>query len=138
MLKIYVDTSLSLYTCKLSEIFNTKLIMCQFSYYFISLLSKDYIMVQCAFFSCTWRNFTSAYHHSQVDFFFFNVTVFPVLYYEYDCNTVCHNSCIMVHSLVDRLSYLEVILFITLGCSKAIILLLLHYQCLNYYTCKKI
>ena len=43
----------------------------------------------------------------------------------------------MVHSLVDRLSYHEVILFITLGCSKAIILLLLHYQCLNYYTCKK-
>ena len=69
--------------------------------------------------------------------FFFNVTIFPVLYYEYDCNTVCRNSCIMVHSLVDRLSYHEVILFITLGCSKAVIFLLLHYQCLNYYTCKK-
>ena len=43
MLKIYVDTSLSLGRCKVSEIFNTKLIMCWFSYCFVILLSKNYI-----------------------------------------------------------------------------------------------
>ena len=80
-----------------------------------------------------------SYQHIATDWWFLkNVTVFPILYYEYDCNTVCHDSCITIYSLVYRLGYHEAILLITLGYNKAIILLLLHYQCMNLYTCKKV
>ena len=46
---------------------------------------------------------------------FFNVKMLPILYYEYDCNTVCHKNCIMIHSLVYRLGYLEANVSITVG-----------------------
>ena len=75
---------------------------------------------------------------------FKNVTMFPVLYYVYDCNhilyaikiTVCHKNFITIHSLVYRLGYPEAIVLITLGYHKAIILLLLPYQCMNHCICK--
>ena len=65
-----------------------------------------------------------------------NVTMFPILYYEDDCNTACHENFIMIHSLVPWLGYREAIVMITLGKHKTIILLLLRYQCRNHYTCK--
>ena len=47
-------------------------------------------------------------------FFFFNVPMFPILYDEYDCNTVCpHIYKILkknrIHSLVYQLGYCEAI-----------------------------
>ena len=45
---------------------------------------------------------------------FKNVTVFPTLYYEYDCNTVCHKIFIRIHSLY-KLSYCEAIVSVTLS-----------------------
>lgn len=57
---------------------------------------------------------------------------FLILYYEYDCNTICHKNLIMIHSLLYRLSYHEAIVLITLSYHKAIILLLLHDQCVNH------
>ena len=62
--------------------------------------------------------------------------MFPMLYDEYDCNTICHKNFMTIHPLVYRLGYLEVIVSITLGNHKAIMLLLLHYQCIYHCTCK--
>ena len=62
----------------------------------------------------------------------------PILCYQYDCNTVCHENFIKIHLLVYRLGYPEAIVSIILGYHKAIILLLFHYQCMNCYTCKEI
>ena len=62
--------------------------------------------------------------------------MFPILYYKYDCNIVCHKHFIMIHSLVGRLDYHEAIVSITLGYHKALIFSLLCYQCMNCYTCK--
>ena len=52
---------------------------------------------------------------------FFNVTMFSILYYEYDCNAVCHKNSIMIHSLVYRPGDCEAIISITLRYHKAII-----------------
>ena len=41
--------------------------------------------------------------------------MFPILYYEYDCNTVWHKTFIMIYSLVYRLGYHEATILITLG-----------------------
>ena len=62
--------------------------------------------------------------------------MFPILYYEYDCNTVCHKNCISIPLLVYRLGYCEAIIWITLGYHEIIILLLLHSQCVNSHTCR--
>lgn len=63
------------------------------------------------------------------------VTVFPILCYEYDGNTMCQNYFIVIHSLAHRLGHCETILF-TLGYYKAVILLLLCNQCRNRFTYK--
>ena len=97
-----------------------------FSYCFIPLLSDNHITLQHVSLSCNWRNCIS--RSSQVSSFLKNVTMFPVVYYEYDCNTICHKNFIMIHSLVDRLSFCEAIIPITPGYHKAILLLLLRYQ----------
>ena len=52
-----------------------------------------------------------------------SVAVFPILYYEYDCNTVSHEVFEMIHSLVYRLGYCEAILSVTL-----LLLLLSHFS----------
>ena len=45
---------------------------------------------------------------SQVFFFFFFLSnAFPILYYEYDCNTVCHKNVITTHSLLYRLAAIK-------------------------------
>ena len=66
----------------------------------------------------------------------FNKTMFPLWYYVHDCDTLWHKSFIMTHSLVYRLGYHEEMVSITLDNHKAIILLLLWYQCMNPHTCK--
>ena len=43
----------------------------------------------------------------QVSDFLKNVTMFPILYYEYDCNTVCHTNFITTHSLLYRLATMK-------------------------------
>ena len=60
--------------------------------------------------SC-WRTCVSAYHHREV-IFQKNVIMFPILYYGYDCNTLCHKNFITIYSVIYRLSYHETI---TLG-----------------------
>ena len=62
--------------------------------------------------------------------------MFPLWYYVHDCDTLWHKSFIMTHSLVYRLGYHEEMVSITLDNHKAIILLLLWYQCMNPHTCK--
>ena len=63
--------------------------------------------------------------------------MFPILYYEYDSVTVIlYAKILLTDSLVHRLGYHEAILSITQGYHKTIILLLLHYQCMNCHTCK--
>ena len=57
--------------------------------------------------------------------------MFSILYYEYDCDAVCHKNFIVIHSLVYRLGYQEATTSITLGYHKAITSLLLRYQCMN-------
>ena len=64
----------------------------------------------------------------------FNKTMFPLWYYVHDCDTLWHKSFIMTHSLVYRLGYHEEMVSITLDNHKAIILLLLWYQCMNPHT----
>ena len=59
--------------------------MCWFSYCCVTLLSKNYITVQYASLSYNWRNYLSAYYH-RLSGLLKNVTKFPILYYEYDCN----------------------------------------------------
>ena len=56
---------------------------------------------------------------------------FPILCYEFDCNTVYHTNFIMESFIVYRLGQHEAIILITLGYYKGIILLLLHYQCMK-------
>ena len=43
---------------------------------------------------------------------------------------------VTIHLLVCRLGYYEAIVSIALGDHKAVILLLLCYQCMNCYACK--
>ena len=62
--------------------------------------------------------------------FFKNVN-FPILCYEFDCNTVHHTNFIMESFIVYRLGHYEAIILITLGYYKGIILLLLHDQCMK-------
>ena len=62
--------------------------------------------------------------------------MFPTLYYECDCNPVCHKNFVKINSLVYRLGYRDAIVSITLGDHKAILLLLLRYQCMNHHTYK--
>lgn len=57
-------------------------------------------------------------------------------YHECDCDTACHKSLVMILSFVYWLGYHEAVVSITLDNHKATILLLLHYQCTNPYTCK--
>ena len=52
--------------------------------------------------------------------------MFLILYYEYDCDTVCHKKFIMTYLLVYRLGYSEAITSIILG-SHEVIILLPHY-----------
>lgn len=47
---------------------------------------------------------------SQVNGVFFKVTMFPILYYGFDCNTVCHKYYIIIHSLLYKLGYHEAII----------------------------
>lgn len=47
--------------------------------------------------------------------FSFNVTMFLILYYKYDCNTICHKIFIKIHSLVHWLGNHEAIICVTLG-----------------------
>ena len=93
------------------------------------MLSKNYITVQYASLIIG----ESAYQPIISKWVFKNVTMFPIPYYEYDCNTVCHKHFIMIHLLVYRQGYREAILSTTLVYHKAIILLLLCYQCMNHY-----
>ena len=57
-------------------------------------------------------------------FFFLNVTMFLILCYEYDYNTVGHKVFIVVHSLEYRLRYCEAIVSIKLPQSNHIASLL--------------
>lgn len=43
-----------------------------------------------------------------------------ILYYEYDCISVCHKNIITIHSLVYRLGYHDATVLITIGYHKAI------------------
>ena len=65
-----------------------------------------------------------------------NLRTFPILYYEYDYNTICHINVVTIHSLPYRLGYYEATISVTPDYNKAIIVLC--YQCMNSYTCKKL
>ena len=103
-------------------IFNIKLIMCSFSYDFITLLSKKYTTILYASLSNKWRNCISAYYH--------RVAMYLILHYEYDCNTICYKHVIATSSLVYTLGYYDAIILITLY-HKATVFMFLHYQCMR-------
>ena len=125
MYKIQVDSILSFYRHKW-VIFNMKLIPlvylqfynCAFKEYCTVCLSLSLIIEETAY-----QPIITGKH-------FLNVTMFSILYYQCDCNTVCYKNCIMIHSLVYRPVW-----YSTLGSHKAIILI--HcYHCMNGYTYK--
>ena len=125
MHKIQVDSILSFYRLKW-VIFNMKLIPLVYLPFY-NFAFKEYCTVCIALFHIIGE---TAYQPIITGKHFLNITMFSILYYEYDYNAVCYKNCIMIHSLVYR-----PVLHSTLGYHKAIILII-YYQCMNGYTYK--
>ena len=129
MCKTCTEDTLSWYRYKVSDI-KYKINNALAFLLFCNLKKKLHDCTVCL--SCNWRSY---YQPISTGKGFFNVTIFPIVYYEYDCNTIRHKNFTLIHSLVYRLWYHEAIILITLGYHKTITLILC-YQWRNCYTCK--
>lgn len=85
-------------------VFNKKFKQCQFSYRFIACFQRITLLYSMPLSLLTGKTIYQPIT-THKGLFFFKTLTFLILYYEYDCNIVCHKNFLTVHSLVYKPGY---------------------------------